>query len=308
MTEHLIVIGGPTATGKSALAVALAKKINGEIVSADSMQVYKLMNIGTAKPTLEEKQGVRHFLIDEIYPDVDFCVADFQDLAKRYIADIRSRGKQPILVGGTGFYINSVVYNHEFTEAEKDEAYRSELLSLSQEKGTAYLHALLEKLDPAAATEIHPNNVKRVIRALEYFKLTNTKISEANASQRASKVQDDSIHFFILNTNRATLYDRINRRVDQMVKDGLFDEVKNLLELGYTKELTSMMGIGYKEIIPYFENQLSKEEAIESIKTNSRHYAKRQLTWFKHQCEGLWLDLGVLEVDRVLEQMICRIG
>ena len=290
MKKPLIIIAGPTACGKTESSVLLAKKINGEIISTDSMQVYKYMNIGTAKITEEEKQSIKHYLIDEFYPDEDFSIAIFKEKATQYIKEIQNKGKVPILVGGTGFYINSVIYNNDFTETEKDETYRKELEQLAVNKGNDFLHNMLKEVDEQSAEAIHKNNVKKVIRALEYYKLTGEKISTHNEREKQKEKAYDTT-FFVLNMDREKLYNRINLRVDIMLKNGLVDEVKNLLEKGYKKELVSMQGLGYKEIVKYLEGEYTLDYAIEIIKRDTRHFAKRQLTWFKHQSEdAIWID------------------
>lgn len=292
MKKSLIIIAGSTACGKTACSVNLAKMINGEIISADSMQVYKYMNIGTAKITNDEMEGIKHYLIDEFYPDEDFSIAQFKNLAKIYINKIYDKGKIPILVGGTGFYINSVIYDNNFIELEKDNIYRKELEILSIIKGNKFLHDMLKEIDPISADKIHSNNVKKIIRALEYFKQTGEKISEHNEKEKRKEKAYDTT-FFILNMNREKLYDRINLRVDIMIKKGLLDEVKGLLDKGYNKNLVSMQGIGYKEIIKYIEGEISFDEAVNILKRDTRHFAKRQITWFKHQCEdGIWIDVS----------------
>lgn len=292
MKNSLVVIAGPTACGKTASSILLAKKINGEIISADSMQVYKYMDIGTAKIKKEEMQGIKHYLIDEFYPDEDFSIAIFKEKAKNYIQEIHSKGKIPILVGGTGFYINSVIYDNDFTKTIKDETYRNELFNISKEKGNDYLHNMLLEVDLLSAQNIHKNNVKKVIRALEYFKLTGQKISEHNEIEKAKNLAYDTT-FFVLNMDREKLYNRINYRVDLMVENGLVNEVKALLQKGYKKEFTSMQGLGYKEIVKYLEGEYSLDYAIEIIKRDTRHFAKRQITWFKHQTENaIWIDVN----------------
>ena len=247
MKNPLIILTGPTAVGKTALSINLAKAVNGEIISADSMQIYKEMKIGTAKILPEEMQGVPHFLVDELNPDEEFNVTVFQKKAKEAMADIYSRGKIPILVGGTGFYIQSVLYDISFTESGQTDAYRESLYQLAAEKGAEYLHARLMQVDSAAAQAIHPNNVKRVIRALEYFHQTGERISEHN-EEEAAKTSPYNYIYFVLNNDRAVLYDRIDKRVDAMFDAGLVEEVTALRDKGYSRNLVSMQGIGYKEI------------------------------------------------------------
>ena len=300
MKKPLIVIAGPTACGKTASSVLLAKKIDGEIISADSMQVYKYMDIGTAKIKQEETKGIKHYLIDEFYPDEDFSIAVFKEKATQYINEIYNKGKIPILVGGTGFYINSVIYNNDFTETKRDDTYRKELEQLAINKGNDFLHNMLKTVDLKSSEDIHKNNVKKIIRALEYYKLTGEKISTHNEREK-QREKEYNTTFFVLNMDRKKLYDRINLRVDIMIKDGLVDEVKDLLNKGYKKELVSMQGIGYKEIVKYLEGEYSLDYAIEIIKRDTRHFAKRQLTWFKHKAEeSIWIDTNMFDNEDIL--------
>lgn len=287
--KPLIILTGPTSVGKSALSIALAKAVNGEIISADSMQVYRHMDIGTAKLKQEEMQGVPHYLIDELAPDEEFNVVKFKQLARGYMEEIYAKNKIPILVGGTGFYIQAVLYDIEFTENESDNSYRNELEQLVLEKGADYLHEMLEKADPESARAIHPNNQKRVIRALEYLKQTGERISLHNEEQR-QRVSPYNFCYFVLTKDRAILYKTINQRVDLMLAAGLIEEVKLLSEKGYHKNLVSMQGLGYKEVLAYLEGECSLEEAVELIKRDTRHFAKRQITWFKREKEVIWLD------------------
>ncbi len=292
----LIILTGPTSVGKTALSIALAKAVNGEIISADSMQVYRHMDIGTAKITPEEMDGVPHYLIDEFDPDEEFNVVTFQQLSKAYMQQIYSRNKIPILVGGTGFYIQAVLYDINFTENETDNSYRTELEQLLEERGADYLHDLLKKADPNSAEAIHPNNSKRVIRALEYIKVTGDKISEHNKEQR-SKESPYNFCYFVLNIDRAKLYETINQRVDLMLKHGLLEEVKKLVDLGYTGELVSMQGLGYKELLEYIKGTYTLEEAIDILKRDTRHFAKRQLTWFRREKDVIWVDKDLFLSD-----------
>ncbi len=292
----LIILTGPTSVGKTALSIALAKAVNGEIISADSMQVYRHMDIGTAKITPEEMDGVPHYLIDEFDPDEEFNVVTFQQLSKAYMQKIYSRNKIPILVGGTGFYIQAVLYDINFTENETDNSYRTELEQLLEERGADYLHDLLKKADPNSAEAIHPNNSKRVIRALEYIKLTGDKISEHNKEQR-SKESPYNFCYFVLNKDRAKLYETINQRVDLMLRHGLLEEVKKLVDLGYTGELVSMQGLGYKELLEYLKGIYTLEEAIDILKRDTRHFAKRQLTWFRREKDVIWVDKDLFLSD-----------
>lgn len=302
MENPLIVIGGPTASGKTDLAIEVAKKINGEIVSADSMQVYKYMDIGTAKPTKFQMQGIKHYLIDEIYPDDEFNVAIFKSKAKEYIEQIYKLGKVPILVGGTGFYIQAVVNDNDFTDKEADTSYRDKLYEEAREKGNQYLHDKLKQVDSVSAQKIHYNNVKRVIRALEFYEQTKMPISVHNDVEK-QKVSPYKLKYILLDLDRQILYDKINLRVNKMIKDGLVDEVKSLLDRGYSENLVSMQGLGYKELVPFIKNEVSIEKAIEELKKRTRHFAKRQFTWFKHQCDGTWFDVSNLNIEKVLKSI-----
>ena len=289
MKKPLIVIAGPTACGKTDLSIELAKKIGGEIISGDSMQVYKFMDIGTAKPTKEEMCGIPHFLIDELYPDEEYNVMIFQKKAREYMDGIYGRGDIPIVVGGTGFYINALVYDNDFTE-EKESGIREELYRIAEKEGSEKLHSMLAEVDPEYAGQIHFNNVKRVARALEYYRLTGEKMSEHNKNAR-QKESPYNLAFFVLNMDRAKLYERIDLRVDIMMKNGLESEVRNLLNMGYSPQLVSMQGLGYKEFMPYFTGEISLEKVVDDIKKYTRHFAKRQLTWFRRQTEGTWIDM-----------------
>jgi len=289
MKNPLIILTGPTAVGKTALSINLAKAVNGEIISADSMQIYKEMNIGTAKILPEEMQGVPHFLVDELNPDEEFNVTVFQKKAKEAMADIYSRGKIPILVGGTGFYIQSVLYDISFTESGQTDAYRESLYQLATEKGAEYLHARLMLVDSAAAQAIHPNNVKRVVRALEYFHQTGERISEHN-EEEAAKTSPYNYIYFVLNNDRAVLYDRIDKRVDAMFDAGLVEEVTALRDKGYSRNLVSMQGIGYKEIYAALDGEYDLDRARYIIKRDTRHFAKRQITWFKREKDVTWMN------------------
>lgn len=287
--KPLIILTGPTSVGKTSLSVSLAKAVDGEIISADSMQVYKFMDIGTAKITNDEMGGIPHYLISEIEPDEEFNVVKFQQYAKGYINRIHERNKIPILVGGTGFYIQAVLYDIDFEESESDDAYRAELELLAKTKGSGYLHALLKDTDPESGAAIHPNNTKRIIRALEYVRLTGKPISAHNEEQR-KKTSPYNYKYFVLNMDRKKLYERINNRVDIMIKNGLVKEVQRLLDMGYTKDMVSMQGLGYKEIIDYLLGYCTLDEAVEILKRDTRHYAKRQITWFKREKNVIWVD------------------
>ena len=289
--RKLIVLTGPTAVGKTKLSIALAKAVNGEIISADSMQVYKYMDIGSAKIKPEEMCGIKHYLVDCLKPQdpESFNVTRFQQMAKDAMEEIYAKGKVPILVGGTGFYIQSVVYDIDFTDNDADTGYRIMLEHMAEEKGAEFLHDMLKVVDPKAAEEIHFNNVKRVIRALEFFQKTGSPISAHNEAER-QKESPYELYYFVLNDDRAKLYERIDMRVDLMLKDGLIEEVKGLLDMGCTREMVSMQGLGYKEIIDYLNGDISLEEAIYIIKRDTRHFAKRQLTWFRRERDVRWLN------------------
>ena len=302
----LLILTGPTAVGKTTLSIKLAKAVNGEIISADSMQVYRRMDIGTAKIKKEEMCGVPHHLIDICEPTEDYNVVRFATEAKRLIREICERGHIPILVGGTGFYIQAVLYDIDFTETEEDTTYREELAAFAEKYGAEALHAELAKVDPASAEAIHANNVKRVIRALEFYRQTGGKISEHNEEQRGKESAYKSA-YFVLTQDRAVLYDRIEKRIDSMLSEGLLDEVNALLAEGCTHEMVSMQGLGYKEIVPYLNGECTLDEAIYILKRDTRHFAKRQLTWFKREREVLWFDKGLYESeDAILEAMLAE--
>lgn len=309
MKKPLIVLTGPTAVGKTKLSIALAKAVNGEIISADSMQVYKYMDIGSAKIREEEMQGIRHYLVDELLPEEEFHIVRFQQMAKTAMEEIYAKGKIPILVGGTGFYIQAVTRDIDFTEAEQDDGYRKELEALASEKGNEYLHRMLEKVDPKSAKEIHANNVKRVIRALEFYHQNHTPISSHNQEQK-EHTSPYNLVYFVLNAPRELLYERIDKRVDEMLKEGLVDEVRHLKEMGYHKGMVSMQGLGYKEILSYLEGEYPLEEAVRILKRDTRHFAKRQLTWFRREPEVTWVNKDEFDYDepKALEYMlnICR--
>ncbi len=287
--KRIVVIVGPTASGKTALSIEVAKQFGGEIVSGDSMQIYKLMDIGTAKPTVEERQGIPHHMIDFLPPEQKYDVASFVRDARGCIDDIHRRGKLPVLVGGTGLYIDHVVKDTEFEKTDTDAAYRAELEKIAQERGNEYLHRLLAEIDPQAAEKIHPNNVRRVIRAMEVFQTTGKTFTQCNLESIKAPVYDAV--WFGLNMPRELLYDRINRRVDLMMERGLLDEVKTLRALGVSTQSTAMQAIGYKELLRYLDGECALEEAVELIKQESRRYAKRQLTWFKRNPDIHWLML-----------------
>ena len=302
--KPLIILTGPTSVGKTTLSLALAKAVDGEIISADSMQVYQEMNIGTAKITPKEMDGVKHYLIDELEPSEEFNVVRFQQLAKKYMQKIYDNGHIPILVGGTGFYIQAVLYDIDFTENDTDFSYRRELEQLLAEKGADYLHDLLKATDPESSAAIHPNNSKRVIRALEFAQLTGDRISEHNKEQK-EKEAPYQFCYFVLNKDRAKLYESINLRVDQMLQQGLVEEVKALEAKGYTRDMVSMQGLGYKEILAYLSGECTLEEAVEILKRDTRHFAKRQITWFKREKEVIWMNKEeYLTEDELLQEML----
>lgn len=302
----LVILTGPTAVGKTKLSIELAKKINGEIVSADSMQVYRRMNIGTAKITENEKEGIPHHLIDILEPWEDFNVVAFQNYARNAVEEIHQRGKIPIVTGGTGFYIQALLYGIDFTENENDSLLRKQLEAESEIDGGVSLHQYLMQIDPVAAQSIHPNNRKRVIRAVEFYKLTGQKISDHNESQRLNEPIYNSA-YFVLNMDREKLYQRIDYRVDLMLRDGLVDEVKKLLDEGCTPDMVSMQGLGYKEIIRYLYHEISLEEAVYILKRDTRHFAKRQLTWFRRERDVIWLEKENRE-DVVLDAILTSLN
>lgn len=296
MKKPLIILTGPTAVGKTKASINLAKAIGGEIISADSMQVYRHMDIGSAKITPEEMQGVKHHLIDVLEPDEEFHVVKFQRLAKKAMEEIYAKGKIPIVVGGTGFYIQALLYDIDFTENNEDTAYRQELEHIADTKGAEYLHEMLKAVDEKSAQNIHANNVKRVIRALEFFKQTGQKISEHNEKEREKK-SPYQFCYFVLNDIREHLYKRIELRIDEMLKEGLVAEVEMLKEKGYTREMTSMQGLGYKEILDYLNGVFSLEEAVYILKRDTRHFAKRQITWFKREKDVIWINKDEFDYD-----------
>lgn len=311
--KDLVIITGPTAVGKTDLSIEIAKRIGGEIISADSIQVYKYMDIGSAKITKEEMQNIKHYLIDEFEPDEEFNVNIFQKLTKKYMDEIYKKGKIPIIVGGTGFYIQSVLYDIKFDETDDNHQYRKELEDIYKEKGAKFLHDMLKNVDEEAANAIHYNNVKRVIRALEYYSQTGNKISDHNKEQRQNE-SPYNFKYFVLNDKRELLYSRINKRVDKMIEQGLVKEVEYLLDKGYDRQLTSIQGIGYKEIAAYIDGEISLEDAVELIKKNTRHFAKRQLTWFRREKDVTMVNWDDFDYDKnaLVEKMLsdlkdCRI-
>lgn len=305
MKKPLVVLTGPTAVGKTKLSIALAKALGGEIISADSMQVYKYMDIGSAKITEKEMDGVPHHLIDVLSPFEEFHIVRFQDLAKKAMEDIYSRGRIPIFVGGTGFYIQAVTKDIDFTEGEEDKEYREELSRLAAEKGNEFLHEMLRNIDPKSAEEIHANNVKRVIRALEFYKENGFPISQHNEEQKQNETPYN-LAYFVLNAPRELLYERIDRRVDEMMENGLVQEVQKLKDMGCRRDMTSMQGLGYKEILSFLDGEVPLEEAVRILKRDTRHFAKRQLTWFRRESDVIWLDKDKFSFDeeKILEYML----
>lgn len=305
--KPLVILAGPTAVGKTELSIRLAKRINGAIISADSMQVYKYMDIGSAKIIPDEMEGVKHYLIDELDPSDEFNIVRFQQMAKDALKEIYANGQIPIVAGGTGFYIQALLYDIDFTHQDSDEAFRKEMSDYAAEYGAEALHEKLKEIDPVSYKTIHANNTKRVIRALEYYRMTGQPISAHN-EQEHQKVSPYNFAYFVLTDDRKHLYDRIDYRVDLMMKKGLVDEVKNLYDMGYHKDMVSMQGLGYKELLSYLDGECSLEEAVYIIKRETRHFAKRQLTWFRRERDVIWLDKSAYQYNdqRILTDM-CRI-
>ena len=285
---NIICVVGPTASGKTAYAIKLAKEQNGEIVSCDSMQIYKYMDIGTAKPTKEEQRKVPHHMIDFVDPNTDYSVADFVKDATEVINDILSRGKTPVLCGGTGLYIDSVIGGIEFSEQKRDDEYRALLWNMAEEKGVDAVHDLLKEQDPQEAEKVHPNNIKRVIRALEICKTSG--MTKTEADRLARKEPKYNAEIIGLMPDREILYERIDRRVDIMMQQGLLQEVELLIEKSIRRDSTAMQAIGYKELIEYIDGKCSLDEAVDKIKQESRRYAKRQLTWFRRNPDIIWIN------------------
>ncbi len=305
--KPVLILTGPTAVGKTDISIELARRINGEIISADSMQVYRNMDIGTAKIRPEEMCGIPHYMIDEFEPDEEFNVYIFQQKVKDYLKDIHERGKIPILAGGTGFYIQAVLYDVEFTENQGDTSYRNGLIQQVKEMGTHAIYEKLQQIDPESAEVIHENNVKRVIRALEYFHFTGEKFSAHNEKQRRRE-SPYSFLYAVLTMNRVSLYERIDRRVDLMMEEGLVNEVRNLLDRGYSRELVSMQGLGYKEIVSALLGEITMEEAVYQLKRDTRHFAKRQMTWFRREKEVTLFNKDEYGSDEQVVQAILNEG
>ena len=306
--KPLVVLTGPTAVGKTKASIGLAKEIGGEIISTDSMQVYRHMDIGSAKIRPEEMEGIPHYLVDELEPWEEFHVVRFQQMAKAALEKIYARGHIPIVVGGTGFYIQALLYDIDFSENDGDDSYRRSLEEEARTLGGERLHDRLKEVDPKAAVQIHAHNVKRVIRALEFYHQTGQPISEHNERERQRESPYRFV-YFVLNDDRKKLYRRIDRRVDKMLEDGLADEVKALREMGCTRQMVSMQGLGYKEILAYLCGEMSLDEAVYTLKRDTRHFAKRQITWFKREKEVIWMnkeEYGYNE-ERILEEMLRHI-
>ena len=293
----VIVICGPTASGKTALSIELAKKINGEIISCDSMQIYKYMDIGTAKPTLEEQKEVKHHLIDFVEPNQRYSVAEYKKDAEKSIEEILSKGKTPIIVGGTGLYVDSLIYGIEYPEIELDEEYRKQLEKEIEEKGLESLYNKAKEIDSKAMEKISPNDKKRIMRVVEIYKATGKTKTEQEIESRTHEVKYD-YKVFAIKMDREKLYERINKRVDLMVKKGLIEEVQNILKK-YDKFPTAMQGLGYKEVVEYLDGKTTKEEMIDKIKMQTRRYAKRQITWFKKNKQTIWIENN--ELSKILE-------
>lgn len=305
MKQPLIILTGPTAVGKTELSIRLAKAVNGEIISADSMQVYRYMDVGTAKITAEEMQGVPHHLIDVLEPSEDFNVFLFKEMAEKSLDNIYKKGKIPVVTGGTGFYIQALLYDINFEDTDADSDFRTEMYRLAEEKGNEYVHGLLKEVDPVSASEIHFNNIKRVIRALEYHNQTGKKISEHNEEQRQNESPYNFL-YLVLNDDREKLYERINKRVDLMFENGLTKEVDRLIEMGCHRDMTSMKAIGYREFFDYYDGNADLSMVRENIKTDTRHFAKRQLTWFRREKDVTMVNVNEFKSDKekILEYMV----
>lgn len=302
MKQPLLILTGPTAVGKTALSIQAAKQWNGEIISADSMQVYRYMDIGSAKVTEDEMDGIPHHLISVLQPDEPFHVVRFKEMALKAMEEIYSRGRLPIVTGGTGFYIQALLYDIDFTENNADTEYRRHLEALAAERGAEFLHDMLKARDPQAAEEIHAHNVKRVIRALEFYEKTGTPISVHNKQER-ERESPYQFAYVVLTRDRGELYRRIDLRVDQMMEVGLLEEVKGLRDRGYTRDLVSMQGLGYKELLSYLDGECSLSEAVRIIKRDTRHFAKRQLTWFRRERQTDWISMDGKTDEEILKEL-----
>ena len=301
--NNLIVLTGPTGVGKTDLSIRLAKELDGSIISADSMQVYKHMDIGTAKIMPQEMDGIPHYLVDCLEVDDDFNVARFKTMAKEALTDIYNKGRLPIVVGGTGFYIQALLKDVDFDEAKGETSLRAELLAYYNTKGADALHERLREVDPEAADKIHPNNIKRVIRALEFYHESGEKISSHN-DRESVKESPYNYKYFVLTNDRDILYKNIELRIDRMLDAGLVDEVKRIKDMGYSKDLISQQGLGYKEIWAYLDGEMSLDEAVNILKRDTRRFAKRQLTWFRRERDVIWLDKSIYKDDDALMDKI----
>ena len=296
MKKPLVIIAGPTATGKSKYSVLFSKRQNGSVISADSMQVYRYMDIGSAKISKEEMGGIPHYLVDVLEPSEEFHVARFQSMAKEALTDIYEKNRIPVVCGGTGFYIQALLYGIDFSSGEENPLLREELQRFADENGAHALFERLREIDPKSCESIHENNVKRVIRAIEYYEMTGERISDHNACQKEKESEYNYV-FFVLNDDRQKLYDGIEKRVDAMVDAGLLEEVKRLKEMGYSRDYVSMQGLGYKEVLDALNGDITFEEAIYRIKRDTRHFAKRQITWFKREKDVIWINKGDFHYD-----------
>lgn len=305
MKKTIVILVGPTAVGKTQLSIDLAKELNGEIISCDSMQIYKHFDIGSAKPTVEEMDGIKHYLIDEIDPFTNFSVSDYQQKAKEYIEEIFSKGKLPIITGGTGLYVNSLIYDMDFSNSASDPDYRKQLEQIAEDKGNEFVHEMLKEIDPRSYKTLHFNNLRKVIRALEIHHVTGKTIDDFSTDLK--KTSDYDYILIGLTRNRKRLYVRINKRVDLMMEMGLIEEVKKLKEMGLNESNTSMQGIGYKEIIPYLDGKYDYETMISVLKQNSRRYAKRQMTWFRRYDDLHWFDYDLFEDHESIKQAIIKL-
>jgi tRNA dimethylallyltransferase len=305
--KDLFILGGPTAVGKTEISIKLAQRLNGEIISADSMQIYKSMDVGSAKISEEEMRGVPHHMVDIIEPSEEFSVAEFKERAENTIKEITNKNKLPMLVGGTGFYINSLIYNYSFADTNKDEEYRVYLTKLAESEGKECVHKLLKDIDEESYNKLYPNDLKRVIRALEVYKVSGKPMSEFKAEQNILDIPYN-VYYFVLNMDRQRLYSRINSRVDIMMKNNLIDEVIKLKEMGYNADMQSMKGIGYKEVLYYLNGEISLNEAVEMIKQGSRNYAKRQLTWFRKDPRVNWVNKeDFTNEDEIVEFIVSKL-
>lgn len=304
LLPKICILAGPTAVGKTDISLVLARNLYGEIISADSAQVYKYMDVGTAKLKKDEMKGIKHYMIDEVAPDVNFSAASFKERAETYIRDINERGKLPIITGGTGLYINSLLNNLNFTDSISDEEFRQKMKDTAECKGSEYVHSMLKSVDPVSYRKLHPNDLRRIIRALEVYKSTGRPISYYQEESQKIPPRYD-FAYIALTMDRNKLYERINHRVDKMMSDGLIEEVEELLSKGYNRNLNSMQALGYKEIAAYLKGETTREEAIEILKRDTRHYAKRQLTWFRHDKRVKWIDFDCFyRRDALLENII----